>query len=467
MGAALPAPAGPAARAGEWLAAAAFDRLEPRVVAAVRASLIDWFACTVAGLQAPVTQLVAVRMRRYAATGPAALLTGGATAAPMAALVHATAAHALDYDDTHIWTDAHFGGPTWAALLAASTSSRDEDLCVAFAAGVQVAAKLAGRRLGHAMAQRGFQATGLLGRLSAAASCSVLLRLDAAKAAAALSLAATQTSGLTGAFGTMAKPFQGGRAAFDGVLAADLAADGFAASTALFEPGGGLARALVQDGGAQIVDPDLGGEWEVLRTSTKAYACLHGIHPAIDAARELHPQIAARAVRSVRACVAPGVPRIGHYGAPADSHEARFSIPYCVALGLTGRANRLRDFSAQALAEPRLQSLLACVEVVPQEGLRMYEAAVQVTLADGTVLAADVPMARGHPARPLSADELDAKFIDCTAALPAATATALLDTLRAFPARDTVARALQILREHAHSRARPQPASPSSTGDIE
>ena len=66
----------------------------------------------------------------------------------------------------------------------------------------------------------------------------------------ALGAAATQTGGLTASFGTMAKPFHAGRAAMDGIVAAQLAAAGFTAATGLFEPGGGLDNALVQDRGA-------------------------------------------------------------------------------------------------------------------------------------------------------------------------------------------------------------------------
>jgi len=40
-------------------------------VDAVRSSLIDWFACAIAGLGEPVTHLVSERMLRYAAPGPA------------------------------------------------------------------------------------------------------------------------------------------------------------------------------------------------------------------------------------------------------------------------------------------------------------------------------------------------------------------------------------------------------------
>jgi 2-methylcitrate dehydratase PrpD len=65
------ATAGPALRAGEWLAFIAFDELPSSAVDAVRSSLIDWFACAIAGLGELVTHLVSERMLRYAAPGPA------------------------------------------------------------------------------------------------------------------------------------------------------------------------------------------------------------------------------------------------------------------------------------------------------------------------------------------------------------------------------------------------------------
>ena len=52
-------------------------------------------------------------------------------------------------------------------------------------------------------------------------------------------------------------------------------------------------RVPLQDGFAQIMVPDFDAGWEVLGNSFKPYACLHGIHPAVDAARQLAPQIGA------------------------------------------------------------------------------------------------------------------------------------------------------------------------------
>src|SRR5207302_9836894 len=92
--------------------------------------------------------------------------------------------------------------------------------------------------------------------------------LDAERALHAVGGAATQTGGLTASFGTMAKPFHAGKAAMDGVVAAQLAAAGFAAATGLFEPGGGLDTTLVQDRSARFAPVDLAG-WHILENSFK------------------------------------------------------------------------------------------------------------------------------------------------------------------------------------------------------
>src|SRR5438067_11913731 len=155
-------------------------------------------------------------------------------------------------------------------------------MLAAFITGFEVAARI-GDGLGEPVSARGWHGTGVFGRLGAAAAASVLLRLDAERTLHALGAAATQTSGLVASFGTMAKPFHAGKAAMDGVVAAQLAAAGLAAAPGLLEPGGGLDNALVQDGTVRIAPVDLAG-WRILDNSFKPYAACHLTHPAVDAA---------------------------------------------------------------------------------------------------------------------------------------------------------------------------------------
>ena len=92
-----------------------------------------------------------------------------------------------------------------------------------------------------------------------------MLGLDEAGVRNALGAAATQGAGLTGSFGTMAKPFHAGKAAMNGVLAAELAKEGFDAAETLIEPQGGFGQAFIQDGtiSPQLLDFD--GSMEITR----------------------------------------------------------------------------------------------------------------------------------------------------------------------------------------------------------
>ncbi len=449
---------GPAWAAARWIADAQGLALPEAVIAASRACLIDWFACTLGGTQEPIMDLLRRRVHSWAPTGSAPLLTGGTTAPIFAALLHSTAAHTTDFDDTHIWTDAHFSGPTWSAIFSQLGQAEDvsDDLCCkAFVAGFEVGTKLGGRRLGHAMVHRGFQATALLGRLASAAACSVISGLDADRAAMALAIAGCQTAGLSTAAGSMMKPFQGGKTASDGVLAAELAADGFVGDPNLFDAGGGaigsnriggLARAFVQDGFAEFAYPDFSSGWEILRNSIKAYPCLHGLGPVIDAARELCPRVAGRKILKVRAYVGPSIPKIARYDRPTTSHEGRFSVQYVAALGLLGYTFGPASFEPEVMRSQAVDELVRRVEIVPTEGRKMYNAAVDVTLESGDVLLADVPMGRGHPGRPLTDQELKDKFLMLVEPVLATRTAELLSVLRDFPRHGTIERAFDIVR---------------------
>src|SRR5207302_8049801 len=122
--------------------------------------------------------------------------------------------------DTYVKAVTHVSAPVWAATLALGEEigANERDLLAAFVGGFETASRL-GSGLGEAVTARGWHSTGVFGRLGAAAAGAALLRLDAERALHALGAAATQTGGLTGPFGTMAKPFHAGKAAMEGGVA--------------------------------------------------------------------------------------------------------------------------------------------------------------------------------------------------------------------------------------------------------
>lgn len=77
----------------------------------------------------------------------------------------------------------------------------------------------------------------------------------------------------------------------------------------------------------------------------------------------------------------------------------------------------------------------------------MYNAAVDATLESGEVVLADVLLGRGHPGRPLSANELEDKFNMLVEPVLGASTRPLISILRDFPGDRTIQRAFQCVRQ--------------------
>jgi 2-methylcitrate dehydratase PrpD len=211
----------------------------------------------------------------------------------------------------------------------------------------------------------------------------------------------------------MSKPFHAGKAAMDGVLSAQLAAAGFRAATALLEPGGALASAIIQDGAATIAPADF-TEWEILNNSFKPYAACHLTHPAIDAARSLALSSSdIGRVSTVRAEIGALAHQItgGKAGAPASSLEGKFDVKYCVALALHGRPLSAADFTEPFRPEQQILDIARKVEAIASPSHGYSSAAVTVGFEGGEERRAEIAVAKGHPGNPMTWDDMRTKLV--------------------------------------------------------
>jgi 2-methylcitrate dehydratase PrpD len=392
--------------------------LPTEVVDMARLCLADWLGVAIGAGEEEAGHIVREVAAGWRSAGSATVLFGGTTAAPLAALANGTLAHCLDFDDTYVRAVTHTSAPVWAATLALGEEiGADESaMLAAFVTGFEVAARI-GSGLGEAVTARGWHGTGVFGRLGAAAAATALLKLDASRSLNALGAAATQTAGLTASFGTMAKPFHAGKAAMDGVVAAQLAASGFTAATGLFEPGGGLDNALVQDRAVAITPVDFGG-WRILDNSFKPYAACHLTHPAVDAARALAPGASElAALKSVRAEIGALANQItgGKSGRPATPLEGKFDLKYCVALGLFGHDLSAADFREPWHPDPAVCATAQKVAVAVSPEMGFASARLTLDFADGRTVTKHIPVAKGHPGNPMNWHDMAAKFTALTA----------------------------------------------------
>jgi 2-methylcitrate dehydratase PrpD len=440
-------------RFAEFVVSMRRREIPPAVLDAARLCLADWLGVAMGAKDEAAARVVLETSRAWSSAGRSTVLLGASAAAPIAALANGTLAHCLDFDDTYVKGVTHISAPVWAATLAVGeeAGAGEDELLRAYVAGFEAAAR-AGYGLGELVTARGWHGTGVFGRIGAAASASVLLGLDERATVHALGAAATQASGLAASFGTMAKPFHAGKAAMDGVIAAQLARHGLVAAESVLDAGGGLDNALIQDKSATVRDADFSG-WEILQNSFKPYAACHLTHPAIDAAKQIraaHP--AAAQARSFTADVWHLAKQVTgeKSGAPATPLEGKFDLKYCIALALHGHTLSAADFREPMRLDPAVAATAARIRVNAGERYGFASARLQADLDAGSPAVADIEVAKGHPGNPIGWEEMRDKYSGLVDFAPADAARHLFSRLQRFGER----RQVDLLREAAALLAR-------------
>lgn len=374
-----------------------------------------------------------------------ARMAGGAqrVSVVQAALVNATAAHALDYDDFAF--SNHPSAVLVPAILAVADASGASGarMAAGYVAGYEVWADLFLREKGLYY-DRGWHPTAVLGPVGAAAAAAVVMGLDETSARHALALAASDSGGVFGNFGTMAKPWHGGRAAAAGVNAASLAACGLAASDTALEGPHGLMRALSPHGEVDLEsEPSLGSTWRSagMRLNIKKYPTVGASQRGIDAVLAMvrASPVDPAQVRSIDAHISARHAAVMPYHLPQDALQAKFSLEFALACTLVHRAVGFSQLVDGVVRAPLIQQLMEKVVIHTTEDFEpgWRDAApfdvFHFRLHDGsTVSTPRVRRATGHADTPLTTGELWGKFAGCTehAGVPQATARRLFDALQ-------------------------------------
>lgn len=437
------------ARAAEFVGEVRAAPLSEASLDAAKMCLVDWLAVCIGARSLPEAIILRRYLEAVGAPGAAPLLIGGTAAAETAALVNGTLSHCLDYDDTHIPTALHASGPTWAAVMAlgAVRESSEMDLLKAFVCGFEVGASLGSGGIGVRLNESGWHSTGVLGRLSSATAAACLLGLDSRSVEDALGLAATQASGLTASFGTMAKPFHAGKAGMDGVIAAELAEAGLGASRELLDSAKGLFGTVFQDRETVPNLAGLGVVSEIMRNSLKPYAACQLTHAPIDAGRELREKIGNAQVEAITVHVNPLGVEIAGVREPRTPMAGRFSTAYCVALALCGYPVSPDDFVDARLSDPRLIDLTRRVELIGTPAVTRTGARLEARLADGSEVEVTIEHAFGSEGNPMKWPQLEAKFMSLVTPHLGGSTTELYETLTGFERPGAFARTLELLGE--------------------
>jgi 2-methylcitrate dehydratase PrpD len=355
--------------------------------------------------------------------------------ANLAAFVNGVLAHSLDYDDTHLPSVLHPSATVVPAALATAEKhgASGEALVHAIAVGLEACVRIgmAGydeEAKNSTFFEHGQHATSICGAMGGAVAAAVLTGNEAT-VAHALGVAASMASGIIEAnrTGGTVKRVHCGWAAHSAVSAAELVAHGLTGPPTVLEGRFGFFEAWLHGHyDARAVTEQLGETWLVPDIFFKPYPANHFTHAAVDAAAALRAEgIKPEQVESIVLGVpAPNLRTIGEpidvKRAPETGYMAQFSGPYAVAVGLFGGHGLgagLDDYTDELAQDPDRRSLMSKVDVVADDRCtalfpRQFPAVLTARLTDGREVVHEVLATRGGPQRPLSFDELAAKFRD-------------------------------------------------------
>jgi 2-methylcitrate dehydratase PrpD len=273
----------------------------------------------------------------------------------------------------------------------------------------------------------------------------------------ALGSAGTQAAALWefNADGAMSKHLHPGKAAMNGILAADLARVGFTAATRILEGERGFFRAFSTSFDASRITDGLGTRWKIGENGYKLYSCCGHTHTAVDCALEIRArrrwskddvlrEVSGIAIETY----GPGYEIVKEMN-PRTPYQAKFSLAYCVAAALLEGALGLEQFaddrfsstalgaSGDGVRDPAIAELLRRVRVTVADDLTAkYPAAWPVRLAietTGGVERASSEYPKGNAENPVSTAELEAKFTTLVASrFGKPTAHAMLSALHSI-----------------------------------
>ena len=189
------------------------------------------------------------------------------------------------------------------------------------------------------------------------------------------------------------------------------------------------------------ITDNLGEDWYLTRIVFKPYACGTMIHPYIDCARRLgRDGVRAEDIESIVCDTGEGLVHrlwepLADKHRPPSGYAAKFSMPFCMAIGFFDDDAGLAQFDDSVVSRPELLALASRISyrIDPaNEYPRNYTGDLEVRLKSGKVLTYHQPHMRGGQHEPLTDREIEEKFFSNAAfgGWPEDRARALLDFIK-------------------------------------
>jgi 2-methylcitrate dehydratase PrpD len=315
----------------EWVCGTDYSAFNSTVVKYSKDLCINALGGSLAGSTRRAGQTVIRYVKECRAHPEAGIIGGGfRTSIEYAAFANGSTYHATELEDDAEPESTYTCGVLPAAFaLGEAFHLSGKEIIQGFVLGYEVAVKLSGK-CGE-MLTRGWLTDCVFGTVGVAALTAKMLRLSVHETIMAMSVAASQSSGLLRQTGTGAHLYEAGLCGRNGISAAMLAKHGLTGQPDILECPNGLCYAGA--GVSDLGDLQL-GKYRITGVTMKKYPACSIQHHIINGVLELKKEhaISAESVDGVQIDVHPGILRACRYQHPANEEQTPFSVPHSVAV---------------------------------------------------------------------------------------------------------------------------------------
>ncbi len=400
-----------------------YSQFTPSVIAKAKQCFLDWLGSAFAGSKEIPTQILVELIDEEGGVEESTVINHHQKNSCLnAALVNAAMSHVLELDDVHRAASYHPAAVVIPAALAVAEKEKIDGKTFLTAIILGYEASI---RIGEAVGLSHYKlwhTTATCGNFGSCVAAGKILHLQKDEMINAMGNAGTQAAGLWEFLidGAMSKQLHPAKAAQNGLLAALLAKKGFTGAKRILEGEKGFCKATSINCDFAKITEGLDEECKMIGVSFKPYASCRHTHSAIDAVKKLmtkynldYHNIAKVTLETYAFAldIAGGTKSF----TPQTPYQAKFSIPYCIALMLRYGKVGLDEFSKENLKDTEIQALMKNVQLKLNETLdtqypQKWTCIMQVTTKDGKKYKNKVEFPKGDPENPLSQEELEDKF---------------------------------------------------------
>lgn len=341
-------------------------------------------------------------------------------AAPNSAFLNGFAAHVLELDDGHRQGMIHLGTSIVSAVLdvAEKENLKSDDVLRGIVMGYEVAVRCA-RAIQPGHKVRGYHVSGTCGTIGSAMGIAFASNYNKEQLKSTLACAVCSAAGILEIQeqASELKPYNTARAAYDGVLAAQIGKLALPGPDDILGGKRGFLAALTDTPKPEFLIDFSEDGYCIEGIYQKVHAACRHCHPAIDATLDMRNDLNLKPEQIEKI-------EVHTYKLAVGSHDhtqimgissAKLSTPYAVALAIVKGSCGYADYNEDYLNDYWIKNLTRKVSVIEDENLTAQSPAVRgarvtIYLKEGEEYEAPCLYPKGEPENPLTQEELEGKF---------------------------------------------------------